>query len=57
MELEELLRQIRRAWPTRYQHGRILHIHAPHVQTETGSVVNVRVLVQTVMDPRTEQED
>ena len=48
MELEELITLIRAAWPTRYARGRIFHIHQNAILLENGSIVHLRVMVQTL---------
>lgn len=55
MTLDELLALIRSAWPTKYERGRILHLQKTAETLSDGSVVHVRVLVQTIQEGTNEQ--
>lgn len=48
MELAELVALIETAWPTRFERGRVLHLHRNHLTLPNGQLIHLRVLVQTV---------
>ena len=48
IDLEELIAQIRAAWPDRYCRGRILHVHKNALKLPAGSVVHLRILIQAI---------
>lgn len=50
LDLEELIRMIRRAWPDRWARGRILHVHQNALKTQAGARIHLRVLVQQIVD-------
>ncbi len=57
IDLEELIRMIRRAWPDRWARGRILHVHRNALTTDAGARVHLRVLVQQIADPEQNAND
>ena len=50
IELEDLLQQIRAAWPSHWARGRILHIHQNAIRLADGSLIHLRVMVQELSE-------
>ena len=46
MDLPELLAHITELWPHRFERGLITHLHANDLETQDGSRVHLRVLIQ-----------
>ncbi len=54
LDLEELIRHIRSAWPNRYERGRILHVHRNAMKTDGGASIHLRIMVQQISDAEAE---
>ncbi len=52
MTLDQLLALILESWPTRFERGRLTHIHRNHLQLDDGSYIHLRVLIQETEPPR-----
>ena len=52
MTLDDLIALIRQEWPARLERGRVTHIAVNNLTVSDGSVIHLRVLVQTVAEAK-----
>jgi hypothetical protein len=56
IDLPELLALIQAHWPDRWERGRILHVHRNGLKLANGSYVHLRILVQQIPTPSSEDD-